>query len=131
MRTGLGAKFFSLDSAQGIKTATEVASDNSELMRNLVKHENAIEPAMVIICRAACEIQSALGAGNLGDTNDSITVTFDDSIIQDTDALRERDRADVAAGLMQAWEYRSKWYGETEEQAREMTEVTTLPETEY
>lgn len=131
MRTGLGAKFFSLDSAQGIKTATEVASDNSELMRNLTKHENAIEPAMVTICRAACEIQNALGAANLGDTDDTITVTFDDSIIQDTDALRERDRSDVAAGLMQAWEYRAKWYGETEEQAKAMTQTIALPDAEY
>ena len=36
----------------------------------------------------------------------------------DTDTEREKDRADVRDGLMLPWEYRVKWYGETEEKAR-------------
>ena len=30
------------------------------------------------------------------------------------------DKEDVAAGIMQHWEYRVKWYGEDEEKAKEM-----------
>lgn len=39
------------------------------------------------------------------------------------DALRERDRQDVRDGLMQKWEYRVKWYNETEEVAKSMCPV--------
>ena len=30
------------------------------------------------------------------------------------------DRADVAAGIMQPWEYRMKYYRDTEERAKQM-----------
>ena len=49
-----------------------------------------------------------------------ISFVWDDSIIVDADKERQSDRQDVSMGLMQAWEYRMKWYGETEAQAKEM-----------
>ena len=48
----------------------------------------------------------------------NVRVLFDDSIIQDTEAEKERDMKEVAAGFMQAWEYRVRWYRESEETAR-------------
>lgn len=47
-----------------------------------------------------------------------VRVTFDDSIITETSAEKQQDMAEVAAGLMEAWEYRAKWYGEDEATAR-------------
>ena len=41
-----------------------------------------------------------------------------DSIIEDDDTLRERDRADVAAGLLEPWRYMVRWQGYTEEDAK-------------
>lgn len=52
-----------------------------------------------------------------------ISFVWDDSIIVDADKERQSDRQDVSMGLMQAWEYRMKWYGETEAQAKEMVIV--------
>ena len=49
-----------------------------------------------------------------------ISWQWDDSIVVDTDKERESDRKDVSMGIMAAWEYRVKWYGETEEQAKAM-----------
>ena len=43
---------------------------------------------------------------------------FDDSVIVDKDKERKTDREDVAMGAMQLWEYRAKYYGESEEQAK-------------
>lgn len=43
---------------------------------------------------------------------------WDDSLVVDTEKERSTDRSDVAMGAMQLWEYRMKWYGETEEQAK-------------
>lgn len=44
---------------------------------------------------------------------------WDDSLVVDTEKERQTDRSDVAMGAMQLWEYRMKWYGETEDQAKE------------
>ena len=52
-----------------------------------------------------------------------LSLDFDDNILTDKDALRERDRQDVRDGLMQKWEYRVKWYNETEEVAKCMCPV--------
>ncbi len=48
----------------------------------------------------------------------SVRVLFDDSIIQDTEAEKTRGMKEVAAGLMLPWEYRVRWYGESEDVAR-------------
>ena len=48
-----------------------------------------------------------------------ITIDFDDSIIEDKQTERQEDRQDVAMGAMSLAEYRSKWYGETEEIAEQ------------
>ena len=47
-----------------------------------------------------------------------VRVVFDDSIIQDTEAEKERDMKEIAAGLQMPWEYRVRWYGEDEATAR-------------
>ena len=57
----------------------------------------------------------------------AVRVTFDDSIITDTTAEKAQDMAEVAAGLMHAWEYRAKWYGEAVAEAR--AAAGTLDET--
>lgn len=43
---------------------------------------------------------------------------WDDSIVTDVESERQSDRLDVSMGAMPLWEYRMKWYGETEEQAK-------------
>lgn len=45
-------------------------------------------------------------------------VQFDDSIVQDIEAEKRQDMAEIAAGLMGAWEYRMRWYGEDKETAK-------------
>lgn len=45
---------------------------------------------------------------------------FKDSILVDEETERQQDRADVAAGFMQPWEYRAKWYNEDEATAKKM-----------
>lgn len=45
---------------------------------------------------------------------------WDDSIVVDAEKERQTDRADVAMGAMQLWEYRMKYYKEDEETAKRM-----------
>jgi hypothetical protein len=113
---GFGINYFDLENVGYVKTATEVSADNSALMRNIRRHEHALEGAIAQICHALLAVERALGV-DLPDEG-GVRVTFDDSIITDTTAEKRQDMDEVAAGLMQGWEYRRKWYGEDEATAR-------------
>lgn len=103
---GLGVNYFDLDNVGYVKTATEVSSDNSALMRNISKNENALQGALVDVSRALMACGRRMGA-SLPDEGD-VSVIFDDSIVQDTAAEKQQDMAEVAAGLMMPVEYRAK-----------------------
>lgn len=113
---GFGISYFDFDQKGYVKTATEVSSDNSALMRNIKRHEHVLERALVGICKAVMECARRLGH----DIPDEglVHVSFDDSIITDTAADKAQDMAEVSAGLMGPWEYRCKWYGEDEATAK-------------
>ena len=95
-----------------VKTATEVISDKSELYQSLTKHEIVLRSALVSMVKAIGRL--------MGKDIDEVNIDFDDSIIQDKETERQTDKGDVAMGVMSHWEYRMKWYGETEEEARAM-----------
>lgn len=120
---GLGIDYFDLDKTGYVRTATEVSSDNSALMRNIKKHENGLQRPISDVSHAVLACARGMGV-DIPDEGD-VSVVFDDSIIQDTEAEKNRDMKEVAAGLMLPWEYRAKWYGESDEVARaRMGEVT-------
>jgi A118 family predicted phage portal protein len=106
---GLGTNYFDLDNVGYVKTATEVSSDNSALMRNIRKNENALTGALVDVSRAVMACSRHMGV-SLPDEG-GVSVIFDDSIVQDTVSEKQQDMAEVAAGLMLPDEYRAKWYG--------------------
>lgn len=103
-----------------VKTATEVSADNSALMRNIKKHGNALAGAVADVAHATMECARTLGEEI--PPEGEVTVQLDDSIVQDTDAEKKQDMAEVATGLMRRWEYRAKWYGEDEDAARRGSE---------
>lgn len=114
--TGFGINYFNMDDSRGyVKTATEVSSGNSALMRNIRRHENSLEGPIVSIARAVMHASRSFGESipDEGETR----VQFDDSIIQDTAAEKEQDMKEVGV-TMGAWEYRMRWYGEEESVAR-------------
>ena len=79
---GFGIGYFDLDESRGyVKTATEVSSDNSALMRNIRRHENALEGAIVGIARAVMCVSRSFG--ETVPEEGSVRVQYDDSIIQD------------------------------------------------
>ena len=113
---GFGINYFDLENVGYVKTATEVSADNSALMRNIRRHEHALEGAIAGICRALLAAERRLGVELPGEG--LVRVTFDDSIITDTTAEKRQDMDEVAAGLLEPWEYRAKWYGEDEVSAK-------------
>lgn len=106
---GFGISYFDFDNVGYVKTATEVSADNSALMRNIRRHEHVLAGAVAGISRAVLAAARKLGA-DLPDEGE-VRVGFDDSIITDTSAEKRLDMDEVAAGLMDAQEYRRKWHG--------------------
>lgn len=114
--TGFGLTYFDVDDSGGVKTATEVSSDNSALMRNIRKHENLLEGAIAQISHAVL-FCARTHLGKQLPEEGNITVQFDDSIITDTAAEKSQDQSELNITL-NPWEYRMKWYGEDEETAK-------------
>lgn len=123
--TGFGLRYFDIDESGGIRTATEVSSDNSQLMRTIRMHENLLGDAIAQISRAVLHLARTYLDESLPESG-TVTVNFDDSIIQDTAAEKAQDMAEVAAGLMQKWEFRVKWYGEEEAEAKRNAGVDVM-----
>ena len=113
---GFGLNYLDFDNVGYVKTATEVSSDNSMLMRTCRKHENALQGSLITIARALLACHRSMGE-KLPDEGD-VTVTFDDSIIQDTASEKAQDLKEIASGVKSVWEYRARWYGEDEQTAR-------------
>lgn len=114
-RIGFGATHYRY-TASGVTTATQVISENSDLFRTVQKHEAKLAQAIEDLVRVIIRLGNVIGMGLKEDAE--ITIRFDDSIVQDKEAERKQDMADVAAGIMSPAEYRAKWYGETLEQAQ-------------
>ena len=82
------------------------------------KHELVLERVLIQLIKTVIRAGISIGIPGLQE-NTAITISFDDSIIQDKEAERQSDRQDVAMGVMSLAEYRAKWYGETPEKAQQ------------
>ena len=56
-----------------------------------------------------------------------IKISFDDGYIVDPETQKEIDRQDVRDGIMTKVEYRVKWYGDSETEARAALGETVDP----
>ena len=90
LKTGLGTGRYQFDSS-GVKTATEVISDKSDLYQNRQKNAIVINTALVNMVAAV----AFLDTGSAVDA----TVDFDDSIIEDTNTTIEKNIKLVQSGL--------------------------------
>lgn len=113
-KTGLGTNRYEFDKAGGVKTATEVVSEQSDLYQALCKHE--------LVLRSALESLAAALLAMSGMQVPGITVTFDDSIIQDRSSIRQEAREEISAGLMSKYRYLTEIAGMSEQEANEELE---------
>lgn len=117
LKCGFGTERYKFESG-GVKTATEVISENSDMYRSLQKHELVLERVLIQLIQTIIRAGISIGIPGLNEST-AITIAFDDSIIEDKTAERQSDRQDVSMGVMSLAEYRAKWYGETLEKAQE------------
>ena len=79
--SGLGQNYYSFD-GQGVKTATEVVSENSDTYRTKLHHQIMVQSGLEGLVKAICELE------NIPYT--SVNIAFDDSIIEDENTLINR-----------------------------------------
>ena len=109
---GFGTNHYKFDQG-GVATATQIISENSDMFRNLKRHEIVVEEALIDLTKAIVYASTTFTSVkfNVNDAED-IEIKFDDSIVEDKVAEKADDRLDVQMGVMSPAEYRSKWYAE-------------------
>jgi len=114
----------SFDATRGLKTATEVISENSKTFGTVKAHENIIRDSITQMIDAIIELAVHYGLTWNGKTIESliaggysVAVTFDDSIIEDKNAEINQGIALTGAGLMSKRKFMTDVLGYTEEDA--------------
>lgn len=90
LKVGMGTGRYRFENG-AVKTATEVISDKSDLYENRQKHARVIESAVLAMIRAISFL-------DIGKTVDA-TIDFDDSIIEDSKAIIDKNITLVNGGL--------------------------------
>lgn len=110
------------------KTAEEIKASKQRSYTMVSDTQMALQTALEDLVYAMnfwCALYGLIPAGGEYD----VSFDWDDSIVVDAEAEREQDRKDVAMGVMRLEEYRSKWYGETlEEATRNLPEPAQVEE---
>ncbi len=91
LNVGMGTGRYKFDSSGGVKTATEVISDKSDLYQNRQKHS-------IIMAAALTGMACAVAFLDTG-AEIEVTIDFDDSIIDDINATIEKNIKLVNGGL--------------------------------
>lgn len=108
---GLGQNFYSFDSA-GLRTATEVVSENSDTYRTKEHLQIVLGDVLYDLCQSVLELA--------GIQNKNITIEWDDSIIVDKDAIRKEAMLEYNTGLISKAEYFRLTRGLDDKQAEEL-----------
>lgn len=98
MQTGLSAGTFSFDVQQGMKTATEIISQESKTARTVKNHKNLLTEAIEGVVHALIVLGRMSGA--LHEQAYTVTVGWHDNIIVDENTLIDNTIKLYSAGLI-------------------------------
>ncbi|BBW97234.1 phage portal protein [Geobacillus icigianus] len=115
MQIGFSAGSFTFD-GQGVKTATEVVSENSKTFRTKQSHEIIIEAAIQELVEVIGQVAELYGFFSVPDKYE-VTVTFDDSVAQDKNADAAYWIQLVNSGLASKIQALQRIHGITREEA--------------
>ena len=108
LQVGLSAGTFSFDASSGLKTATEVVSENSKTYKTVKNFQNQITPAIERLIQAIIDVASLYdmrtadgqSVRQLAARGYEVKVTLDDGITQDRQTNINEGITLVGAGLM-------------------------------
>jgi len=119
---GFGSSKYNYQTGR-IKTATQIVSEQSDLFRNLRKHEILAEQAIKNLVKAVLFLMGE-------DYEQEVTVNFDDSIIDDAATTAERALKEKQSNIIDAAEYLSRVYKLPRQQAEEKVKMMNLEKAE-
>ena len=101
------------------KTAEEIKTSKQRSYSTVKLIQQQLEKAINVYAKACDTLATLYSLAPEGKY--TTKTSLDDSIVVDAESERLRDMQEVSAGILAKWEYRVKWYGDTEEKAKEMT----------
>lgn len=109
----VGLAYGDLSDVQDVqKTATEIKVSKARKYNRVTAIQNNLESCLEDFAAGLAFYEGMYHSGY------EFSCKFNDSILTDEETERQQDRTDVSMGVMQPWEYRSKWYNEDEKTAK-------------
>jgi A118 family predicted phage portal protein len=128
LQTGFSSGTFTFDQHNGLKTATEVVSENSKTYKTIKNIQNQITPALEHLVRNIIDVAILYGMDYEGQSIESlvsggynVSITFDDGVTQDRQTNINEGVMLVGAGLLSKFKFLTdKKYGQglTPEEAK-------------
>lgn len=119
-KAGLGTKYWGFDGSAVYVNEKNIISDNSDIWKNKVKHEVIFRKALIGMTEAVIFLEQSQNRMPKVDIKSlDITVTFDDSIIQDDETLKQNSLILVEKGAKPMWKHLVEWENMTEDEAKQ------------
>lgn len=97
-KVGLGHNYYKFKNGEAYVNTSNVISSNSDVYRKIKKQENILTRAITGLCYAIAEL--------IGITEEfSVSVFYDDSIIEDTDSIRKQAQTEYNTKLISKAQY--------------------------
>lgn len=96
---GLGQDFYNFDGSNAAKTATEVISEQSDTFRSKVSHEIILRDVLFDLVKSICYL------AGIECQDEDIGIIFDDSVIEDKEAIARQALIEYNAGIIDRVEY--------------------------
>lgn len=125
LQLGFSAGTFTFDQSQGLKTATEIISENSKTYKTIKANQLQIKAAIERIVRGIIEVAMLYDVQWNGVSIASIakeyevSVSFDDSILQDRQTNINEGVLLMSNGVMSKKKFMTKVLGMTDEEAEQ------------
>lgn len=107
LQTGLSLNTFSFDARSGMKTATEVVSENSKTYKTVKNMQTQLKPAVETLVHGIITVAGLYGVTWKGESvaamaanGYNVVITFDDGVTQDRQTNINEGLAQVGAGTM-------------------------------
>ena len=107
------------------RTAEEIRTTKQRSYATVSAVQTALQDALEGLVKAIDELADLYELVPPGEF--TVSYKWDDSIVVDAETERVRDQQEVSMNLMMPWEYRVKWYGETEEKAKSILNAVDAP----
>lgn len=125
LQVGFSMGTFTFDTVQGLKTATEVISENSKTYKTIKGHQLQVKMAIDQLVNAIIQVAAIYDVHWKGNSIRSLMekgweskVVFDDSILQDRQTNINEGVILVSNGLKSKWSFLTETLGMTETEAQ-------------